>query len=229
MATQKKVNVSEVTASSMGLTTINDELFGIAHKYYTENKSHEDKAVTIGDLRKAVALQLVDQKGYSTPEHFISPNTTESKSKLSKVEYSDLLNMFSSFLGDTYKGLLPKGLANGIMFTLGTEDKDDYSKNDPKRKAIINAGRQPATILGDFKKIAMALVTERAKEAMTDDEKVEAEANSDHIQVVESWNKFVKLLEKKKSGTFVSSIAKECHTITNKLTASASDTFEPSH
>jgi hypothetical protein len=214
--------ITEANATTLGLTTITDYTIELCRSFYTANKALEKRSIKVREVRNALALHLVDEKGYDTPQHFISPNTKDSKSKLSPVEYSDLLNMFSAFLGDTYKGLLPKGLANGIMFTLGTEDVDDYSKNDPKRKAIIDAGRQPAAILKDFAKIALELVSDRAKESMTDDEKVEAEANSDHIQVVESWNRFIKLVEKNKSGAFVSSVAKECHTITNKLTADAS-------
>ena len=162
----------EVNATTLGLTTIGDDTFDICRSYYTANQTLERKAEKVGELRSALAMHLVDELGYDTPEHWISPNTRDSKSALSTAQYSDSLNMFSTFIGDTYKGLLPKTLSNGIKFALGTEDVDDYGKNHPRRKLIIDAGRQPASIQKDFAKIAMGLVNDRKAESMTDDEKV---------------------------------------------------------
>ena len=217
----------EVNATTLGLTTITDDTFDIFRSYYTANQTLERKAEKVGELRSALAMHLVDEKGYDTPEHWISPNTSGSKSLLSRVEYSDLLNMFSTFIGDTYKGLLPKTLSNGIKFALGTEDVDDYGKNHPRRKLIIDAGRQPASIQKDFAKIAMELVKERKAESMTDDEKVEAEANSGHVIMTEAFNKFCKAVEKHGDEELAKNLAKACGVITTGL--SKARKFEPSH
>ena len=216
----------EAEYASLGLTTIDSDTYTKCRSFYTANKSLEQKAEKVGELRSAVAMHLVDELGYDTPEHWISPNTRDSKSALSTAQYSDSLNMFSTFIGDTYKGLLPKTLSNGIKFALGTEDVDDYGKNHPRRKLIIDAGRQPASIQKDFAKIAMELVKEREVESMTDDEKAEAEANTDHQQVMECFNKLVKAIEKKKSQAFGRDVAKDIQSLGRKLNASASDVAE---
>ena len=219
----------EVNATTLGLTTIGDDTFEICRSFYTANKSLEREVETVGELRSALAMHLVDEKGYKTPEHWISPYTKDSKSALSRVEYSDLLNMFSTFIGDTYKGMLPKTLSNGIKFALGTEDVDDYGKNHPRRKLIIDAGRQPASVQKDFAKIAMDLVKDRKLKAMTEDEKAEAEANTDHQQVMECFNKLVKAIEKKKSEAVGKDVAKDIQSLGKKLNASATDAVEPNH
>ena len=214
---------------SLSLTTIDSYTYTKCRSFYTANKSLEQKAEKVGELRSALAMHLVDDKGYDTPEHWISPNTSGSKSLLSRVEYSDLLNMFSTFIGDTYKGMLPKTLSNGIKFALGTEDVDDYGKNHPRRKLIIDAGRQPASVQKDFAKIAMDLVKDRKLKAMTEDEKAEAEANTDHQQVMECFNKLVKAIEKKKSQAVGKDVAKDIQSLGKKLNASATDAVEPNH
>jgi len=216
----------EVNATTLGLATITDDTFDLCRSYYTANQTLERKAEKVGELRSALAMHLVDELGYDTPEHWISPHTKDSKSALSKAQYSDLLNMFSTFIGDTYKGLLPNRLSNGIKFALGTEDVDDYGMNHPRRKLIIDAGRQPASIQKDFAKIAMGLVNDRKAESMTDDEKAEAEANTDHQQVMECFNKLVKAIEKKKSQAFGKDVAKDIQSLGRKLNASASDVAE---
>jgi len=220
-------SIKEVNATTLGLTTITDDTFDICRSYYTANQTLERKAEKVGELRSALAMHLVDEKGYKTPEHWISPNTSDSKSLLSKVEYSDCLNMFSTFIGDTYKGMLPKTLSNGIKFALGTEDVDDYGKNHPRRKLIIDAGRQPASIMKDFAKIAMELVKERKAESMTDDEKVEAEANSGHVIMTEAFNKFCKAVEKHGDEELAKNLSKPCSVITTGL--SKARKFEPNH
>ena len=217
----------EVNATTLGLTTITDNTFDICRSYYTANQTLERKAEKVGELRSALAMHLVDEKGYDTPEHWISPNTSDSKSLLSRVEYSDCLNMFSTFLGDTYKNMLPKTLSNGIKFALGTEDVDDYGKNHPRRKLIIDAGRQPASVMKDFAKIAMELVKERKAESMTDDEKVEAEANSGHVIMTEAFNKFCKAVEKHGDEELAKNLSKPCSVITTGL--SKARKFEPNH
>ena len=217
----------EVNATTLGLTTIGDDTFDICRSYYTANQTLERKAEKVGELRSALAMHLVDEKGYDTPEHWISPNTSDSKSLLSRVEYSDCLNMFSTFLGDTYKDMLPKTLSNGIKFALGTEDVDDYGKNHPRRKLIIDAGRQPASVMKDFAKIAMELVKERKAESMTDDEKVEAEANSGHVIMTEAFNKFCKAVEKHGDEELAKNLSKPCSVITTGL--SKARKFEPNH
>ena len=227
--TKAKSKAIEVNATTLGLTTIGDDTFEICRSFYTANKSLEREVETVGELRSALAMHLVDEKGYKTPEHWISPYTKDSKSALSRVEYSDLLNMFSTFLGDTYKGLLPNRLSNGIKFALGTEDVDDYGMNHPRRKLIIDAGRQPASIQKDFAKIAMGLVNDRKAESMTEDEKAEAEANTDHQQVMECFNKLVKAIEKKKSEAVGKDVAKDIQSLGKKLNASATDAVEPNH
>ena len=217
----------EVNATTLGLTTITDDTFDICRSYYTANQTLERKAEKVGELRSTLAMHLVDEKGYDTPEHWISPNTSDSKSLLSRVEYSDCLNMFSTFLGDTYKNMLPKTLSNGIKFALGTEDVDDYGKNHPRRKLIIDAGRQPASVMKDFAKIAMELVKERKAESMTDDEKVEAEANSGHVIMTEAFNKFCKAVEKHGDEELAKNLSKPCSVITTGL--SKARKFEPNH
>jgi len=217
----------EVNATTLGLTTIGDDTFDICRSYYTANQTLERKAEKVGELRSTLAMHLVDEKGYDTPEHWISPNTSDSKSLLSRVEYSDCLNMFSTFLGDTYRDMLPKTLSNGIKFALGTEDVDDYGKNHPRRKLIIDAGRQPASIMKDFAKIAMELVKERKAESMTDDEKVEAEANSGHVIMTEAFNKFCKAVEKHGDEELAKNLSKPCSVITTGL--SKARKFEPNH
>ena len=217
----------EVNATTLGLTTITDDTFDICRSYYTANQTLERKAEKVGELRSTLAMHLVDEKGYDTPEHWISPNTSDSKSLLSRVEYSDCLNMFSTFLGDTYKDMLPKTLSNGIKFALGTEDVDDYGKNHPRRKLIIDAGRQPASVMKDFAKIAMELVKERKAESMTDDEKVEAEANSGHVIMTEAFNKFCKAVEKHGDEELAKNLSKPCSVITTGL--SKARKFEPNH
>ena len=217
----------EVNATTLGLTTITDNTFDICRSYYTANQTLERKAEKVGELRSTLAMHLVDEKGYDTPEHWISPNTSDSKSLLSRVEYSDCLNMFSTFLGDTYRDMLPKTLSNGIKFALGTEDVDDYGKNHPRRKLIIDAGRQPASIMKDFAKIAMELVKERKAESMTDDEKVEAEANSGHVIMTEAFNKFCKAVEKHGDEELAKNLSKPCSVITTGL--SKARKFEPNH
>ena len=217
----------EVNATTLGLTTIGDDTFDICRSYYTANQTLERKAEKVGELRSTLAMHLVDEKGYDTPEHWISPNTSDSKSLLSRVEYSDCLNMFSTFLGDTYRDMLPKTLSNGIKFALGTEDVDDYGKNHPRRKLIIDAGRQPASIMKDFAKIAMELVKERKAESMTDDEKVEAEANSSHVIMTEAFNKFCKAIEKHGDEDLAKNLSKPCSVITTEL--SKARKFEPNH
>ena len=217
----------EVNATTLGLTTITDDTFDICRSYYTANQTLERKAEKVGELRSTLAMHLVDEKGYDTPEHWISPNTSDSKSLLSRVEYSDCLNMFSTFLGDTYKDMLPKTLSNGIKFALGTEDVDDYGKNHPRRKLIIDAGRQPASVMKDFAKIAMELVKERKAESMTDDEKVEAEANSGHVIMTEAFNKFCKAIEKHGDEDLAKNLSKPCSVITTEL--SKARKFEPNH
>jgi len=217
----------EVNATTLGLTTITDNTFDICRSYYTANQTLERKAEKVGELRSALAMHLVDEKGYDTPEHWVSPNTSDSKSLLSRVEYSDCLNMFSTFLGDTYRDMLPKTLSNGIKFALGTEDVDDYGKNHPRRKLIIDAGRQPASVMKDFAKIAMELVKERKAESMTDDEKVEAEANSGHVIMTEAFNKFCKAVEKHGDEELAKNLSKPCSVITTGL--SKARKFEPNH
>ena len=217
----------EVNATTLGLTTITDNTFDICRSYYTANQTLERKAEKVGELRSALAMHLVDEKGYDTPENWISPNTSDSKSLLSRVEYSDCLNMFSTFIGDTYKDMLPKTLSNGIKFALGTEDVDDYGKNHPRRKLIIDAGRQPASVMKDFAKIAMELVKERKAESMTDDEKVEAEANSGHVIMTEAFNKFCKAVEKHGDEELAKNLSKPCSVITTGL--SKARKFEPNH
>jgi len=217
----------EVNATTLGLTTITDDTFDICRSYYTANQTLERKAEKVGELRSTLAMHLVDEKGYDTPEHWISPNTSDSKSLLSRVEYSDCLNMFSTFLGDTYRDMLPKTLSNGIKFALGTEDVDDYGKNHPRRKLIIDAGRQPASVMKDFAKIAMELVKERKAESMTDDEKVEAEANSGHVIMTEAFNKFCKAVEKHGDEELAKNLSKPCSVITTGL--SKARKFEPNH
>ena len=217
----------EVNATTLGLTTITDNTFDICRSYYTANQTLERKAEKVGELRSALAMHLVDEKGYDTPEHWISPNTSDSKSLLSRVEYSDCLNMFSTFIGDTYKDMLPKTLSNGIKFALGTEDVDDYGKNHPRRKLIIDAGRQPASVMKDFAKIAMELVKERKSESMTDDENLEAEANSGHVIMTEAFNKFCKAIEKHGDGDLAKNLSKPCSVITTEL--SKARKFEPNH
>ena len=63
---------------SLGLTTIDSDTYTKCRSFYTANKSLEQKAETVGELRSALALHLVDEKGYDTPEHWISPNTRDS-------------------------------------------------------------------------------------------------------------------------------------------------------
>ena len=217
----------EVNATTLGLTTIGDDTFDICRSYYTANQTLERKAEKVGELRSALAMHLVDELGYDTPEHWISPNTRDSKSALSTAQYSDSLNMFSTFIGDTYKGLLPNMLSNGIKFALGTEDVDDYGMNHPRRKLIIDAGRQPASVMKDFAKIAMELVKERKAESMTDDEKVEAEANSGHVIMTEAFNKFCKAVEKHGDEELAKNLSKPCSVITTGL--SKARKFEPNH
>ena len=217
----------EAEYASLGLTTIDSDTYTKCRSFYTANKSLEQKAEKVGELRSAVAMHLVDELGYDTPEHWISPHTRDSKSRLSAIQYSDNLNMFSTFLGDTYKDMLPKTLSNGIKFALGTEDVDDYGKNHPRRKLIIDAGRQPASIMKDFAKIAMELVKERKAESMTDDEKVEAEANSGHVIMTEAFNKFCKAIEKHGDEDLAKNLSKPCSVITTGL--SKARKFEPNH
>ena len=226
-AERREAKAIEVNATTLGLTTITDDTFDICRSYYTANQTLERKAEKVGELRSTLAMHLVDEKGYDTPEHWISPNTSDSKSLLSRVEYSDCLNMFSTFLGDTYKDMLPKTLSNGIKFALGTEDVDDYGKNHPRRKLIIDAGRQPASVMKDFAKIAMELVKERKAESMTDDEKVEAEANSGHVIMTEAFNKFCKAVEKHGDEDLAKNLSKPCSVITTEL--SKARKFEPNH
>ena len=226
-AERREAKAIEVNATTLGLTTITDDTFDICRSYYTANQTLERKAEKVGELRSTLAMHLVDEKGYDTPEHWISPNTSDSKSLLSRVEYSDCLNMFSTFLGDTYKDMLPKTLSNGIKFALGTEDVDDYGKNHPRRKLIIDAGRQPASVMKDFAKIAMELVKERKAESMTDDEKVEAEANSGHVIMTEAFNKFCKAIEKHGDEDLAKNLSKACSVITTEL--SKARKFEPNH
>jgi len=227
--TKAKSKAIEVNATTLGLTTIGDDTFEICRSFYTADKSLKREVEKVGELRGALAMHLVDELGYDTPEHWISPHTKDSKSMLSAIEYSDLLNMCSTFIGDTYKGLLPNMLSNGIKFALGTEDVDDYGMNHPRRKLIINAGRQPASVQKDFAKIAMDLVKDRKLKAMTEDEKAEAEANTDHQQVMECFNKLVKAIEKKKSEAVGKDVAKDIQSLGKKLNASATDAVEPNH
>ena len=76
--------------------------------------------------------------GY-TINHLISPNTKDSKSMITPEEYAEQLIPCAL--------ALPKAQRDLIAL-----DRDDFAKNDPKQKQIVDARRQPQSKLKDKRK-----------------------------------------------------------------------------
>jgi hypothetical protein len=76
--------------------------------------------------------------GY-TINHLISPNTKNSKSMITPEEYAEQLIPCAL--------ALPKAQRDLIAL-----DRDDFAKNDPKQKQIVDARRQPQSKLKDKRK-----------------------------------------------------------------------------
>jgi len=178
--------------------------------------------------------------GFKTPAHFKSPHTND-HSPISAEEWQWLLNTANLLLPDSVIRYLPRTIAKGtIFFDAGTRDVDDYAKNDPIRALVIDAGRQGASKLGKIGKAVCGLIDAEARAEMSEEQKEDAAANSDHTICMQRWGAFMKACGNKKSQAFCTSIQASVADVSSKLSADGiaiarmietndADEREPSH
>jgi|TARA_R110000787_G_scaffold26162_5_gene73443 hypothetical protein len=192
--------------------------------YFKNKRSFDKSEARLESSRGALAAGFIDL-GMTTKEHFVSPYTNDA-SLLSKPEWAELLNLATLVMPAHLVEMLPAKLSNGVAFELGTKDTDDYAKKDPIRKQVLDAGRQPASIVGDLAKIVLG--RKRPPSDMTEEEiEVAAEA-SEYQKMTEAFTKWCRKMEKGASEAHMKDVSKAIQTI-RLANAKHSELFNPSH